>query len=111
MERALFILYYPLCIFLFLFSPRCPCSGLAFVQQKSPARAGLLTLGLIFLTRLLDVGRLGTLRPIYDVEGHAFPLMKGFKPFRAYGREVNEYIRTIVLLDKAEPFCLVKPFN
>lgn len=81
-----------------------------WARKKPGLSAGLLTFYCVLpLFGFLNVLSLGALWPIYNIEGNPLPLLKGLKTLGLYCREVNEDVRTLVLLDETKTLCLVKP--
>lgn len=60
---------------------------------------------------LPDVGRLGAFLALGDLEAHAIAFGEGFESVSLNSGEVNEYVRTVVLLDKPETLGVVEPLH
>jgi hypothetical protein len=63
------------------------------------------------LRNLYDIGGLGTLLALSDVEAHPLPFGQGLESLTLNHGKVHEYIRTTFLLDETKPFGIVKPFH
>ena len=77
-------------------------------KKGAPVRDALLYLSESKLD-LLDVRRLGAFIALGHIEADAIAFVEGFETIAHDLRKVDEYVRTVVLLDKAKTLSFVEP--
>src|SRR6266571_1410382 len=60
---------------------------------------------------LVDVGRLESLRALGDLELDGLALLESLVPFALDGGEVDEDVRSILLLDESVPLAVIEPLH
>jgi hypothetical protein len=82
-------------------------------RKKSPTkiRRALFRIYAKFYLNSAHVSRLRTFLSLGDLKAYAIPLAERFKAIPLNLRKMNEYIRSIVLLNKTKTFCVVKPLH